>query len=98
MVDGRLACSNCRNHGIRIMWNIKAVLVDSEAEITCKINSEIMEKIIGMSPTEGVMEFLKNPEGLKKTILDKLDLLKGVFKINAKLNPKKEGDRFYNIC
>ncbi len=50
LVEGRPSCSNCKSTGIKIMWNIKASLCDSEFEIACKINSEIVEKLLGMTP------------------------------------------------
>lgn len=80
------------------MWNIKATLVDSESEIPCKINSEIAEKLINLTPQEGIIEFMKSPETLRRLVLSKLHLLKGVFKINVKINNQKKGERFFNIC
>jgi hypothetical protein len=90
-MDNVLICSNCRSKHIKIMWNLKASLVDDGKELQCKVNSEIMEKIMELSPTQGLMEFLRDPEGLKALILKKMHLLKGVFKISAKQGGKKEG-------
>lgn len=60
-------------------------------EISVKINSEIAEKLIGLTSAEGFREFLRNPEHLKRIVLTKINLLRGVYKISAKINDKKEG-------
>jgi hypothetical protein len=98
LIDDKLSCSGCKSSNIRVMWNIKANLADNELEISCKINSEIAEKMIRMTPDEGYRELLRNPEQLKRSIVERLNLLRGVFKISAKLNEKRDGERFYNIC
>ena len=41
---------------------------------------------------------MKSPETLRSLVLSKLHLLKGVFKINVKINNQKKGERFFNIC
>ena len=41
---------------------------------------------------------MEQPEKLKNTVTEKLHFLKGIFKINAKINRKNDGERYYNIC
>jgi hypothetical protein len=80
------------------MWNIKAIFVDSQTDIACKINSEIAEKLIDLTPEEGMLLYLQNPDDLKNLILKKLHFKRGVFKFSSKSNDRLDRERFYNIC
>lgn len=40
-MNGKVVCNGCKSETIRVLWNIKAVLMDSQTELACKINSEI---------------------------------------------------------
>lgn len=91
LVNEELSCSGCKTNDIKVIWNIKASLADCEEEIACKINSEIVEKMVGINPVEGYKTLLTQPDHLKKYLVDTLNFHRGVFKINAKVNSKKEG-------
>jgi hypothetical protein len=39
-----------------------------------------------MTAKEGLIQFLKTPERIRKEVHNKLNLFSGVFKINSKLN------------
>lgn len=38
-MNGQVLCKSCKSEKISILWNIKAVFMDSNAEVPCKINS-----------------------------------------------------------
>jgi hypothetical protein len=45
-MNGKVVCNGCKSETFRMLWNIKAILMDSQAEVPCKINNEIAEKLI----------------------------------------------------
>ena len=95
---GVLKCGVCDSPAIKFMWNIKVNFVDSENDIACKVNTQIVEKITCMTTEQGIIEYLNDSQALKKFVISKFHLLSGVFKISAKINEKRVEDRFYNIC
>jgi hypothetical protein len=45
-MNGKVVCSGCKSATVKVIWNIKAIFMDYQLEIPCKINSETAEKLI----------------------------------------------------
>ena len=85
-MDKGIVCSLCKSPSITLFWNLKVSIVDSEMELSCKVNNEIAEKLLSMTAKEGMILFIKSPERIRKEVHNKLNLYSGVFKISSKLN------------
>jgi hypothetical protein len=66
MLEKKIVCGNCQMADrLSIMWNINVVLMDRSALVPCNLNSQVVEKITGKTPLEGLVIFFDSPMKLK---------------------------------